>query len=301
MTRIGDAVTGAELARLPSRTIPVGFEQPSGALVTHDARRGFERWPVTRAAGGLVRIGPARHLAAGGWFGLTPGMSRDGRVLVQPHPASSLGADIFHLGGTPRMVRAERDPHWDNRSASVSPDGRWVITGSHAGNGTIRVHDAGTGALIARLHDCSGSGWFSPDGIWVAIGDYRGEGKLVRARTWEDHLTLRRAGPFSPDSRLIAVGDGVGAVRLLECETGREVTRLEVADPTWLVPAAFSPDGGRLHAFGTDNRALHLWTWDLRHLRTRLKELDADWDWPEFPPAAAVEPVTAIEVIARKP
>jgi WD40 repeat protein len=228
-------------------------------------------------------------------------MSPDGRVLVQPHPASSLGADIFHLGSTPRTVRAERDAHWDNNSASVSPDGRWVVIGSHAGSGRILVHNAGTGAMIASLHDCAGSGWFSPDGAWVTISDYRGGGKLIRAGTWEDHLTLPRAGPFSPDSRLIAAGEGLGAVRLLECETGREVARLEVADPTWLVPAAFSPDGGRLHAVGTANRALHLWTWDLRYLRSRLEELGADWDWPEFPPPAAIEPVTAVEVIAPKP
>jgi hypothetical protein len=76
---------------------------------------------------------------------------------------------------------------------------------------------------------------------------------------------------------------------------------LEVAEPTWLVPVAFSPDGGRLYAFGKDAHALHLWTWDLRHLRARLKELGADWDWPDFPPAAPVEPVTAVEVVTPKP
>jgi hypothetical protein len=76
---------------------------------------------------------------------------------------------------------------------------------------------------------------------------------------------------------------------------------LEGADPTWLTPVAVSPDGSRLHAVGTDAYRLHLWTWDLRHLRARLKELGADWDWPEFPPAAPVEPVTAVEVVTSKP
>jgi WD40 repeat protein len=299
MTRVGDPVSGAELEALPSRTVPVGFEWPSGVLVTHHDGRGFERWPVAAAAGGRVRIGPPGQLVAAGGFGCWPGMSPDGRVLVRPRPNSNLGAEIFHLGGPARTLDTE--PQWDVRFASVSPDGRWVVTGSHSENGGIRVHDAGTGKLVARLHDSNGSGKFSPDGAWVAITDYRGEGKLVRAGSWADHLTLRGASCFFPDGRLIAVGEGVGVVRLLECENGREVARLEVADPTWLIPGAFSPDGGRLYAIGQDAHALHLWTWDLHHLRARLKELGADWYWPELPPAAPLEPTTAVEVIAPKP
>jgi WD40 repeat protein len=217
ITRVGDPVSGAELAALPSRTVPVGFERPSGALVTHHVSRGFERWPIAAADGGRVRIGPPRQLVAAGGFGLRAGMSTDGRVLVRPRPASDRGADILHLGGQPRTVATE--PVWDIRFASVSPDGRWVVTGSHSGNTGIRVHDAGTGMSIARLHDCNGWGAFSPDGAWVEISDYRGEGKLVRAGTWADHLTLRGDPCFSPDGRLIAVGEGVGVVRLLGCET----------------------------------------------------------------------------------
>jgi hypothetical protein len=31
--------------------------------------------------------------------------------------------------------------------------------------------------------------------------------------------------------------------------------------------------------------------WDLRLIRSRLKDLGLDWDWPEFPPAAAVRSI----------
>jgi WD40 repeat protein len=226
-------------------------------------------------------------------------MSADGRVLGHPLPTSDRGAELFHLGNPVRMVPTE--PQSDVRSASVSPDGRWVVTGSHTGDGGVRVHDAATGKLVARLHDVSGAGHFSPDAAWVSVGDYHGNGKLVRAGSWVGHVTFHGLGRFSPDSRLLAVGEGVGAVRLLECETGREVARLEVAEPTRLVPVGFSSDGGRLYAVGQDAHALHLWTWDLHHLRAQLKEMNADWDWPEFPPTAPVEPVTAVEVIMPKP
>ncbi|HZY85511.1 MAG TPA: hypothetical protein VFE78_11825, partial [Gemmataceae bacterium] len=48
--------------------------------------------------------------------------------------------------------------------------------------------------------------------------------------------------------------------------------------------------------------AIHVW--DLRAIRTRLKGMNLDWDWPEFPPApagtAVAAPVT-IEVIPGDP
>jgi WD40 repeat protein len=299
MTRIGDPMTGAEMAVLPNRTIPVGFEQPSGSLITHHVNRGFERWPVAAVGGGRVRVGPPEQLVAKGGYGLQAGMSPDGRILVRPRPGNNFDAEIFHLGNPLRTV-VTKAHQADIRFASVSPDKQWVVAGSHSGNAGVRVYDADTGEMVAQLHDASGSGKFSPDGAWVAISDYRGEGKLVRAGTWTDHLTLHGENCFSHDGRLIAVGEGVGTVRLLECETGREVSRLEVADPTWLNPVAISPDGGRLYAVGKDAYALHLWSWDLRHLRSRLKSLGADWDWPEFPPAPPIEKVTVVDVVMPK-
>jgi tetratricopeptide (TPR) repeat protein len=60
----------------------------------------------------------------------------------------------------------------------------------------------------------------------------------------------------------------------------------------------FTPDGTRLVVVAGFSGAIHVW--DLRAIRARLREMDLDWDWPEFPPAAAgdtaAEPVT-IEVV----
>jgi len=123
---------------------------------------------------------------------------------------------------------------------------------------------------------------------------------LLRVGTWAEQRTVRgNEAAFSADSRLLAVGDGTGVVRLEATDTGREVARLEVTDPTWLTPIGFSPDGGRLYACGDENAALYIW--DLRLLRSRLKAMNADWDWPKLPPAEPIEPVTAVEVIPSKP
>src|SRR5262249_627100 len=222
-----------------------------------------------------------------------------GRVIAVPRPLFQYGVRVYHLSDLsdpPRLVTTASQP--DVRWADVSPDGRWVLTGSEF-TGGVWVSDADTGKPIARLQAAAGWGGVRPGGDWVAVHGHRGSGKLVRAGTWEDHLALDgRYSTFSPDGRLIAVGEGVGVVRLLECETGREVARLEVTDPTRLMPAGFSPDGGRFYAAGEENGALYIW--DLRHLRARLKEMAADWDWPEYPPAAPVEPVTAVEILSPK-
>jgi WD40 repeat protein len=96
---------------------------------------------------------------------------------------------------------------------------------------------------------------------------------------------------------LVAVLEGYGVIRLVATKTGQEVSRLETSDHTRLLPLSFSPDGGRLYALGGQTGSLYIW--DLRLLRTRLKALDADWDWPALAPARPSEPITAVEVLLK--
>jgi hypothetical protein len=51
----------------------------------------------------------------------------------------------------------------------------------------------------------------------------------------------------------------------------------------WYHPACFTPDGTRLVATCSSETAVYVW--DLRLIRQQLKELDLDWDWPDFKPA----------------
>src|SRR5262249_14208351 len=57
-------------------------------------------------------------------------------------------------------------------------------------------------------------------------------------------------------------------------------------------------DGTRLVVVANYACAIHIW--DLRAIRTRLKGMNLDWDWPEFPPAPTGTPSAApvtIEVL----
>ena len=71
-------------------------------------------------------------------------------------------------------------------------------------------------------------------------------------------------------------------IHLKEVATGRTVAKLE--DPhgdraTW---QGFTPDGTQLVVVANYASAIHIW--DLRAIRARLKDMNLDWDWPEFPP-----------------
>src|SRR5262249_19777694 len=95
------------------------------------------------------------------------GISADGRLLAVPR---------FHACGL--LVDRDRPdrPKWwlapqcGVRFADVSPDGRWIATGSHiAEEVPIKIWDARTGKHIADLPAYTGGiVRFSPDGRWLA-------------------------------------------------------------------------------------------------------------------------------------
>src|SRR5262249_13334411 len=58
-------------------------------------------------------------------------------------------------------------------------------------------------------------------------------------------------------------------------------------DAKLYLAADLAPDRAWLIATVSDLSALYVW--DLRLIRRQLKELDMDWDWPEFAPAAVEE------------
>jgi tetratricopeptide (TPR) repeat protein len=103
---------------------------------------------------------------------------------------------------------------------------------------------------------------------------------------------------FSQNGKLMAMEMAPAVIHLKELATGRTVAKLE--DPhggraTW---QGFTPDGTQLVVVCSYSGAIHIW--DLRAIRARLKAMNLDWDWPEFPPAATGELATkplAIEVV----
>jgi serine/threonine protein kinase/WD40 repeat protein len=254
--------------------------EPSGALLV-TSPSGLLRFPVgsDSSSPGRVRIGPPGRLPmpASAWESVA--WSGDGRLMAIPQ---GWGAEVWDQRRPGQPVARTR--HADTRYVAVSPDGRWLVTGSH--NGTAaRVWDVHTGELVKELLPEEGQMGvgFSPDGKWLATTG--GGLRLWSVSSWLD--TLRLGGTisaFSPDGSLFAAETGQGSVRLVDPATGREYARLEGPNHDRAKCLAFTPDGAQLVATTDDSQSIHVW--DLRAIRRALAEMGLDWDQPPYTPSA---------------
>jgi WD40 repeat protein/tRNA A-37 threonylcarbamoyl transferase component Bud32 len=215
----------------------------------------------------------------------------DSRLQVIAAPKYNQGTQILH-----------RDPnqsdHWfevstpeqnDVRSIAVSPDGRWVVAGSHV-KGSVSVYSATSGELHRELRREGGSTQFSPDGRWLAVAKFRGVVELFRVEDWESQGERPGSrGIFSSDGKLMAIGTKNGEIELLATDSFQRVALIEVPDRSAVFPVAFGTDGRALIAVpeGT-RRSLYI---DLAGLRSELKEMGLDWDWPDLPPDTSASEV----------
>jgi eukaryotic-like serine/threonine-protein kinase len=281
-----DIVRGEEVAQLSlPGNMPIPFLGEEALWTCGPG--GLLRWPVRNEADGRrLRVGPPQPLAAtftAHWFA----NDEKGRFLAIPN--HNQGAILWDRE-TKRTIAL--GPQDDVRTCAVSPDGRWVATGTHSlreGAGA-KVWDARTGKHMADLPVtgfCSVR--FSPDSKWLVTtgGRYR----IWRVDTWREGPALGETMSFSndcaftADGKLLALGDTLGVVRLVVPDTGKEVARLTAPEQTRLRPLCFSPDGTRLITWGLETSALHVF--DLRAIREQLNELGLDWDAPPLPPAPA--------------
>lgn len=277
-----DLISGRPVTFLPlGLTYAVRFE-PSGALLTSGQtgvmRRSIEFDPQ---APETVRIGPAQQLPLPG-LSANIGMSANGSVLAK---AMYDGGMVWHTNlPAPPIVLS---PHADVRYVSVSPDGRWVATGSHIGT-KVKIWNAVTGKLARELPVEGGSRvFFSGDGRWL-VTTFAGN-RLWSTASWQEVRNIggNRGGDggvaFSRDGKLLAVEQYDGIIRLLNPQTGREYARLEDPHQDRAHRLIFAPDGAQLVATNNDKKSIH--AWDLRAIRTQLAEMGLDWDLLPYPPA----------------
>jgi WD40 repeat protein len=284
-TRLWDLRSGREVATLPGFAEFAYFDrsgQALGLLTCGD--KGLNRWPIDGAdPTGRLRFGPPVHLSARMNAGFT--RTTDGHTLVGLSGADG-ALEILDLqtGGASRKLGT----HPAAQKMALSRNGQWVASsGWHSDR--VRLWNAQTGTMVhewvlGRQTDI----FFTPDSRALIIA--RGDALSF----WDvESLQLIRRIPcevalypsyvaFSPDGKLMAMELAPAVIHLKEVATGLTVARLE--DPhgdraNWL---SFTPDGTQLVVEARYARAVHVW--DLRAIRTRLKSMALDWDWPEFQP-----------------
>jgi len=186
-----------------------------------------------------------------------------------PSLEASITLNRLLAGFAQPVVRMEHER--DVNAIALSPDGRWVASGS--ADGTARVWQVRTGQEVACVEHSGSVNTvaFSADGRWVVSGSGEceqtspdevvcspGEVRVWEAATGEQVAWLVHEEPvydvaFSPDGQWVASGSGVfasypgkvvilpGEVRVWQATTGEELTRIEHEGPVYDV--AFSPDG----------------------------------------------------------
>jgi eukaryotic-like serine/threonine-protein kinase len=227
----------------------------------------------------VLQVGPPQQLAAvlGSTFVTRASLSLDGRVLAVPDGNHTL---VIDRESPERRLRL--GPQYDLRFCAVSPDHRWVATGSHWSDGhskSLKIWESKSGKQVHELPLVeSANPIFSPDGRWLVTTDWHGA-QLWETGTWTSVRRFTgRPVIFSLDSQLLAMSDMVGAVQMVATGTGREVARF--SGPDSMVPLQFTPDGTRLIVSCTGSKGLAVW--DLRLIRQQLKAMNLDWEWPEF-------------------
>jgi WD40 repeat protein/tetratricopeptide (TPR) repeat protein len=277
-----DPTRGEEVALLPfPHAGPLRFS-PGGDELWTCGTRGVLAWPIIPDSGDShrLRVGPPRSLSPNSNEHV--GSSADGQVLAFPTRA---GALLWQRAANRILPLV---PQEDVRYSAVSPDGRWVATGSHSVWADVgaKVWDAGSAAHVADLPVGAALVGFSPDSQWLVT--VSGGLKLWKVGSWQ--LTADLGGPgagfaFTSDSKLLAVEDVPGVVRLVQPATGKDVARLTGPNKSRLAPQCFTPDGAQLFVIDRENQTLH--AFDLRAIRSQLKELGLDWSEDPLPPAPA--------------
>jgi serine/threonine protein kinase/WD40 repeat protein/tetratricopeptide (TPR) repeat protein len=276
--------------------LPIGYTynvlfEASGDLLTGGVS-GVRRWPVRLDPGrNEFRIGPPHELPLPAGSDIRLGADRSGRIVAQPARDRARA-----FVATPEGILSV-GPLQDCRGVAISPDGRWLATGSHGLNGfqVWRIRDTKKVAdiLIEGLIRPA----FSPDGRWLMTN--HSPCRLWEAGTWREARQVDGEGLcFSADSRFLVVRDASKTIRLVETETGRTLARFESPDLCGVVWAALSPDGSRLAATTNDNASVHVW--DLRAIRESLSAMGLDWAGSAYsdddPAAAALPPLPPIQV-----
>ena len=259
-----DLLTGEEIQFVPGSFYQVRGFDGTGALWTVGGA-GLLRWPVQPSAGAAhrLKVGPPERVATIAPSMWTCDFSRDGRVAALP--LKDDGTLVVHRGKSRRTLRL--GPQYDVRGVVVSPDGRWVVSGSHWDDGAgikYKVWDTDSGKLLANLPYPKGKGGlgFSADSDWLYVADQGGRWLYMPALAAPTGAPKPKSPEIppsdaiypgdilSPDHRLRALGTDGGVIRIVSPETGREVARLPTPEVGTVTPDTFSPDGSRLLAGG---------------------------------------------------
>ena len=167
-----------------------------------------------------------------------------GRLLATLDNAKAHAAELAEIA----PEKQDRPDLWQ---VAFSADGTRVLTG--CSDDSLRVWDAGSGALLRSIHGAGKQIALSPDGRLAALAAPDGSVRVLEAGEWSErfHVPARSARKelclvaFSPDSAWLALGGEDGGVRLVEMATAG-VIETGAAHTAGIRDLIFSPDSRHL-------------------------------------------------------
>jgi serine/threonine protein kinase/WD40 repeat protein len=293
--RILDLARGAQVATLPvGENFAVAFHDAGSGLLTRGTS-GVLLWPFQHREQRL-HIGPPRRVAAansvtrlaqaGSLLAIgdsarsvvrmvslddplwTPrefsvlgipniSLSNDGQRLAVG-ALNSAGAVVYDVSSGERLQ--DLLPDVLSLAVCFSDDGRWLVTGSGQGEGTLVVWDT---------------------------------------RTWKEQWRMNPPGQYaefacSPDSGLLAVSKSPDRVELRRLTTGELLAGLAVPEGQVYAGLLFGRRGAALIALANDPPYVALW--DLPRIRKELTARGLDWDRTSIPEPASDPDAPQVEV-----
>jgi WD40 repeat protein len=277
--RAGKALPGPNLSDVKIGGVVLADFLPDNRTLLIGGTQGLVTWTFERdidTNGPALRWGDAQRLAISdnGPFGQVESalVANGTRVALQGRDITSVV--LLPLSPTEPVVRftGRNSPH----SFALSPDCRWLATGTFHGQGPC-IWNGQTGELLHDLEIDNSRTCFSPDGRVLLIGGtefYR----FLEVGTWRElhRIPTGSAGgvanqvAWSADGRLLAIAHRQRQVKLLDGHTWEPLVELtsphEVAHSCFL----FSPDGRQL---AVCRPAGPVEIWDLPQLSAVLNAL----------------------------
>ena len=292
--QLWEVASGKKLPSLPVEGAHGVLFHPQREWLITCGASGVQRWPVgsdflrgggSLAGGGSVFIGRPERLADLQTDGVDRNRAclggKNGNLLAVTD-SGRREAIVVDLDGPPLNRRGLPPGGVGLATIALSPDGRWIATGTYGGRG-IRVWDLASNET-RELTGEAGNGFvaFSPDSrsLVTSLNGYT----RWRVGTWE-RSEIRRAsgdGPiaFTPDGKMLAITTNGTSIHLLDTTTFEELAVLTAPNLAPLTWFCFSPDGAQLAA-ATASHMVQLW--DLRTIRRQLAEMNLDWDRVRHP------------------
>jgi WD40 repeat protein len=255
-------------------------------MITCGPDSGLAIWPIVSDSdppGGNFRIGPPR------WVNLPDGtecystsLDASRRILAV---ADRGRGQVILLDLENGISRPLPSGHPKIAFVTISPDGRWIASGS-SGLSPNRIKVANVEGkvpdwkLVGKFPDAAVSIAFSPDSKWLVTG-VSNESQVWEVETWKPVTHLQTAGAIGPmaftaDGKLLAMTQSRQQIKLYDAANEwKEIAALEASSPAQYSSLVFSPDGSQLAAVSV-NHVIHLW--DLRGVRERLGTMKLDWE-----------------------